>query len=147
MATYNASKQAAGIEPKYLQAGLIAVSSVFALTAAFGLADLVNMVTVPSGATIIDTILSSDTALDTNATSTISYDVGDSNAAQRYVAAKAQGNDLPLAPYHMDQAPGHQYKTGTNAGDTTLVVKIHAAPATGAATGNLRLTVLYSMDA
>jgi hypothetical protein len=44
----------------------------------------------------------------------------------------------------MDQASGHQYVTTPTT--NKVVITVQAAPATGAAAGNLRLTIEYSMD-
>ena len=44
----------------------------------------------------------------------------------------------------MDQAPGVGFKY---AADTAIQVKVNTAPATGASSGNITLTVSYSMDA
>ena len=146
MTTYTADLEAAGVQPVQNATGDVTRVAIFALTAAFGLNDLVKMLTLPANAYVVDVVIGTDAALDTNATSTISYDVGDSNAAQRYIAAKAQGNNVPLPPYHMDQAAGLGYQIGTNTGDNVVVVKIHAAPATGATSGNLRVAVTYGFQ-
>lgn len=141
-----ASKVQPGVTTKFLPCGAMEIQSVFKLTAALATNDIIDFLPLPAGFNVSDMILSSDTALDTNATSTLSYDIGDSNAAQRYVAAKAQSNNAALAPYHMDQSGGSQYQIGTNTGDNMVQAKIHAGAATGATSGNLRLTVKGSMD-
>lgn len=146
MATYTADRATPGVEAITNAAADTTVVAVFALTAALATNDIIQMMSVPSGAYICDVILATD-ALDTNAASTISYDVGDSNAAQRYIAAKAQGNNVALPPYHMDQKNGLGYKTGANSGDTLIEVKVHAGPATGATSGQVVLAVRYSMAA
>lgn len=144
MTTYSGTKQATGIQPKFIERGEIKVCSSFALSAALVLNDVVQMVTLPVGATVTSVLLSTDTALDTNASSTIAYSVGDGGSATRYISAKAQGNNIPLAPYAMDQAAGHQFviTSSTN----VIQVKVSTGPATGATTGTMRLTVGYSMD-
>lgn len=146
MATYTGTRAASGVEPIYNAVGDVTVVSTFALSVALATNDLLNMVNLPSGAYIIDVVLSTD-ALDTNAASTIAYDVGDSNSATRYISNKAQGNNAALAPYHMDQAAGLGYQTGANSGDTTVVVKVHTGPATGATSGTVRLAVTYNVQA
>jgi len=145
MATnYTTQASKATANPKFLEAGQCQVCSVFALSAALAINDVINMLTLPIGATVCDVCISSDTALDTNAASTLAFQVGDQGNATRYIATHVQGNNIPMAPYHMDQAGGHQYKA--DATSNIIQIKVQAAPATAAAAGNLRLTIEYSMD-
>lgn len=147
MATnYTTQASKAVLPPRFVHAGQIQVSSVFALTAALAVNDVITMAQLPIGAVVMDVIISTDTALDTNAGgSTISFQVGDQGSATRYIGTKTQGgNNVPLVPYHMDQQGGHQYRV--DATSNQLLVKVQAGPATGATTGNLRVSVSYAMD-
>lgn len=144
MATnYTTQASKATANAKFLHEGTLNVSSVFALSAALAINDVITMMNLPVGANIVDVIISSDTALDTNGASTLSYQVGDAGNATRYITTHVQGNNIPMAPYHMDQASGCWVVT---AGNTQVLIKVQAAPATGATTGNLRCTVVYNMD-
>lgn len=145
MTTYTADREAAGVEPIQNAIGDITVFGVFALSAALATGDLIQMMTLPANAYVTDVALATD-ALDTNGSSTIAYDVGDSNAAARYISDKVQPNDAALGPYHMDQKGGLGYKIGTNAGDNVVVVKVHTGPATGATSGQVVLAVTYNMQ-
>ena len=148
MATnYTTQASKATANPKFVEVGQIQVCSVFALSAALAIGDIINMLVLPIGAVVCDVCISSDTALDTNAASTLSFQVGDQTTPGRYIGGAAghvQGNNIPMAPYHMDQASGHQWKA--DATSNIIQMKVFAAPATAAVTGNLRLTIEYSMD-
>jgi hypothetical protein len=145
MATnYATQASKARANPKFIEAGQIQVSSVFPLSAALAAGDTINMLTMPIGATVCDVCISSDTPLDTNAVSTLSFQVGDAGLANRYIGTHLQGNNQAMIPYHMDQAAGHQYVAA--AGSQQIVITVVGAAATGAVAGNLRLTVEYSMD-
>ena len=144
MAAYLANKAQPGINPKFLEEGQTAVCAVFALTAALAAADTITFMTLPVGATVFDMAISSDTPLDTNVASTLSFQVGDGVTANRYIATHVQGNNIPMAPYHLDQALGHQYVTTPTT--NKIVGTVVGGPATGAVAGNLRLTVEYGMD-
>jgi hypothetical protein len=144
--TYTGTHAAAGVQPVFLPTGDITVFSSYALTGALVINDIINMMVLPPGVTVRSVLLSSDTALDTNGTAQLAYDVGDGASATRYIANKVQGNNTALAPYSMDQPSGHQYVIGTNAGDTVIKVKVRAAPATAATTGTIRLSVTYRMQ-
>ena len=142
MATNYSSPQAAGnIPPKYLHAGAIVRSATFALTAALAVNDTIQMFKLPAGAVIHEVILASDD-VDTNGTPTIKFDVGDATTANRFISATTVGQTGGVA--RMDQAPGVGFKY---AADTVIQVKVNTAPATGASSGNITLTVSYSMDA
>ena len=145
MATnYTTQASKATANPKFIEVGQIQVCSVFALSAALAINDDITMLKLPIGAVVCDVCISSDAALDTNAASTLSFQVGDQTMANRYITTHLQGNNQAMAPYHMDQASGHQYVA--DATSNLVQIKVQAAPATAAVTGNLRLTIEYSMD-
>jgi hypothetical protein len=145
MATaYLTQASKARANPKFIEAGQVQVCSVFALSAALAAGDTIAMLTMPIGATVCDVCISSDTPLDTNVASTLSFQVGDAALATRYIGTHVQGNNIPMAPYHMDQASGHQFVAA--AGAQQVIMTVIGAAATGAVAGNLRLTIEYSMD-
>jgi hypothetical protein len=142
MATnYSAAQANANVPPKYLHAGAIVRSASFALSAALVVNDVIQMFKLPAGATVHEVILASDD-LDTNGTPTIKLDVGDATAANRFISQSTVGQAGGVG--RTDQAGGVGYKYSA---DTMLQVKVNTAPATGATTGNVTLTVAYSMDA
>ena len=53
MATKTADKAAAGIQPKGLSVGLVAVTSVYSLNTTFSTGDVIQMVKVPKGGTLV----------------------------------------------------------------------------------------------
>jgi|SRR5579863_292194 len=142
MTTYNATREQGGVEPVQNATGDITVVSTFALTQALAVNDIINMLDVPLNAVVTEVNLSAD-ELDTNAAATIAYDVGDSNSAQRFIAAAAQSNGVALAPTRMNVAAGLGYQYTSR---TTIQVKVHTGPATGATSGTVRLAVTYSMQ-
>jgi len=130
-------------------AGNMTVVSTFALTAAFAIGDTITMCFLPDNAVVTNVKIATDTALDTNAASTIAYDVGDAGSANRFIAAVAQGNNIPLpiTSSLFSATLGYQYTTSAGETKNAIIVTIHTAPATGATTGTLRLAVDYSMQA
>jgi hypothetical protein len=123
--------------------------STFALTAALALNDTITMCYLPDNAVVLDVAIATDTALDTNAASTIAYDVGDAGSANRFIAAVAQGNNIPLpiTASTLSATMGYQYTTSGAETKNAIIVTVHTAPATGATTGTLRLKISYSMQA
>ncbi|CAG9255975.1 hypothetical protein [Paraburkholderia caribensis] len=109
----------------------------FALTAALALNDVLTGPKLQKGSTVLDVLLvSSD--LDTNGAPTITLDVGTGDSAQYFIAAStvAQAGGVARA-----SAVTAQPLTLTK--DDTVDVTVHAAPATGAATGTVTLAVMF----
>lgn len=148
MATLTTSKVAQSVTARELNAGLTQVTATYSLTAALAASDVIQMVKVPTGARIIEMLLAADD-LDTNATPTIVLDVGDGGDTDRFIdgATSAQvGGGLVRLGQGLTttaaDALGYTYTA-----DDTIDVLVQAGPATGATTGDIVLTVIYSNDA
>lgn len=137
MTTYLSNKAQPGVGPKFNHTGSIPVYATYAFTSAPALNDLVQMMTIPAGATIVSVILDSD-KLDTSTGMTL--DVGDGTVANRYLAASNLPQAGGAAVANVAAAYGFQYTV-----NTPLYVKIHAA-ATAFQAGSVRLMVEYTMD-
>jgi hypothetical protein len=144
MATYTGTRAIAGVMPVSHHGGAVAVLSTFSLTAALASGDIINMLSIPRFAVVLDMMLGTGVALDTNATSTIAYDVGDATTDNLYFDNLTQGANLPLPLTHMTKALaiGTQYTV-----DTNIKITLEASPATGATAGTIYLCAIYSMDA
>lgn len=139
MTTYLSNKAIPGVSPKFTASNSIPVYASYALASAPSLNDLIQMMTIPAGATICSVVLDSD-KLDSNASPTITLDVGDGTVANRFLAASTVGQAGGAAVANVAAAYGYQYTA-----NTPLYVKIHAAAATFQA-GTVRLLVEYTMD-
>ena len=107
------------------------------LTAALALNDVVNMMWVPAGAIITNVRLGGD-QLDTGGTPTLTLDVGDASSATRFVSTS---NVAQTGTVGSTAVNFYQYTA-----DTRIQVKAHAAPATGATSGKIKLEVTYLLD-
>lgn len=143
MATLLSNKLAAPAAPaRQFPHGVLSVTGVFTLAAALALNDVIKMVTLPKGATVLDVILSC-TDLDTGAGAII-LDVGDSDGTpdpDRYIDGANVGQAGGVA--RMNAHAGHGY---TLAAEATIDVLVQVGPTTGATSGTVALTVLYTMD-
>lgn len=146
--TFTATKVASTIPPKGTHQGVIAVRSVYTLLAALVINDVIQMVTVPKYAQILEIILTSDD-LDSNGSPLITLSVGDGNLADRFIKADtvAQAGGIVrlgagLTAALQSGGVGYRYTA-----EDTIDVKVIAAPATGATAGDISLTVLYHLDA
>lgn len=140
MAILTTSKVASTVQPR-ANLGVNSVTGTYTLTAALALNDVIQMVKIPSGATVLDTILSCND-LDTGGAPTITLSVGDGGSTARYLSASTIGQTGGLA--HTATHGGHGY---AYTADDTIDVLVAAAPATGATTGTVALTVIYTLDA
>ena len=123
----------------------------FDLSAALALNDLIVMGVLPAGCMPVDWALDTDD-LDSNASPTITLDVGIFKSDLSDLStATADGGALWGSALTTAQAGGFVRNTGTASTRVTpesdtdrfVGVKVHAAPATGATTGVIGLTLQY----
>jgi len=141
MATLTTSKVAAGVQARSIENGVVSVTATYTLTAALAAADVIQMVKVPSGATVLNVILSC-TDLDTNGSPAIVLDVGDGDDTDRFIDGATVGQAGGVATLNAHVGHGYAYTA-----DDTIDVTVATGPGTGATSGTVRLTVLYTMDA
>lgn len=137
---YSASCAAgSGIQPR-AKLGLETVSEVYALTGALVIDDLIHMVKIPAGAKLLDVILDVPD-LDTDVSPAITLSVGTTDALEAFISQSTVGQAGGIV--HLS-VPGGTLTAFATAKD--IVISATAAPATGAATGTLKLTAIYTMD-
>lgn len=91
---------------------------------------------LPQGARIIDVILTMDATINAN----IQLLVGDSTDDDRYIDATGSA---AVQTVHCEMVEGFDYVIGTASADSQIIVKTTGL---SAATGTLKLVVLYSTD-
>jgi hypothetical protein len=159
MATYNADKMLAGAQTRYLPLGYgLSVIAKVSLTTALVLNDVINLVPIEANPVennngpVISFIAIDVDKLDSNGAPTITLDLGDSGAAQRYLAAstiaqnggQAQSTKAGVIGYAPFASSFNTYTTPSLA-TYTIFATVHAAPATFQA-GQLRCLVDYTYD-
>lgn len=160
MTVYNASKMAAGVQPRILQTGAgVVVLSTIALPNNLALNDTINWMKLESdpsipvsfGPTILGVSMDSD-KLDSNVAPAITLDLGDATTAARYVSQATIAQNGGYIGANVGGWLGYQpfaaaftnYPT-TSQQTYTLVGKVHAAAATPQA-GTLRVKAEYTYD-
>lgn len=140
--TFTSDKAASTVQAR---TGLevIPVYAEYELTAALVDDDVIQMVKVPEGARVLEVILTTDD-LDTDASPALALNVGDGSDPNRYIAASTIGQTGGTV--RMGQGIVTSTSSHTYAADDTIDIHVETAPATGAATGTLCLTVLYTMQ-
>lgn len=119
--------------------GVQSVHGTYELTKALVVNDVIQMVKIPKGARIIDTILAADD-LDTGSPAIV-LTVGDGTTADRFITASTVAQGSGVARLGQVDGLGYVYTA-----EDTIDVKVTTAPATGTATGTIALTVLYDMQ-
>lgn len=156
MTAYNASKMAAGVQPRYLAtgAGVRVLSSI--VLAALALNDTINMLQIEAdpiqsgnGPAICDVTLGCDD-IDTGAAAVL--DVGDATVSGRYISGSTVGQAGGIARMNVAAGLGYQpFSAAFNNYTTisnqlyTVVIKCTTAPNVFQA-GTVRLLVDFTYD-
>ena len=143
--TFQSAKAKAGI-PARTGLGICSVSGSYTFLAALVDEDVIEMVKIPAGATILDWLLDIPaTGLDTG--TAIVFDLGDGASTGRFATGCVQGRSSagalvrPGSTGSVVGATQYQYTA-----EDTIDFKVKTAPTTGVAEGILKLTVFYTMD-
>jgi len=132
MATITATKAAAGIQPKGLRVGLVAVTSTYSLGASLSVGDVIQMIKVPAGATPVYIAL-------TGVAGAGSVNVGDGISTARYISNYLISAASTIATINTLYTP-YTYSV-----DDTIDI-LASAVSTSAATGGFNLLAIFSMD-
>ena len=150
MATLYQTDEAQGIKPMPIPDGQedVTVRIPFSLTAAFVVNDIIEFGSLPANMLVADWYLDTDD-LDSGGSPAITLDVGMLNAAKDDIDTTISGGAAWLASSTVAQAGGLVRAVASSftrmtvdaANDRPFGVKVSTAPATGATTGTLALTV------
>jgi len=140
--TYYSAQVTLGDPPRFIGPGNFEVYGSFALTAALVINDVIQMVKVPPGARILDMEIYADD-LDTNVAPSLLLEVGDDGDTDRFIEACTLGQDASFIRGIQTKA-GFCYDSYTAA--NTIDIKVNTAPATGAATGDIKMRVTMCVD-
>jgi len=138
MPTYTATGAAATVQPR---SGLHtdSVAEVYAITTAFVLNDVVRMIKVCKGMTILDVKCACD---DMDSSTGFVFVVGDGDDEDRFILISTVGQTGGVALLTNRVGLGYTYTQ-----DDTIDFKVTtAASGTPAPTGNIVLTVIYTMQ-
>lgn len=139
MATLTSDKVASGV--MYRQPNCpTCVYETYTLTTAVSAGDVIQMVKIPSGATILDVMIACDD-LDTHGTPTLEITVGDGGDVDRFITQ----SNIPETGKHeqLNAVDGLGY---TYTSDDTIDVRVAVSPSTQAASGDIKLAVLYTIE-
>lgn len=126
--------------PKYLEEGMVAKTSVFTFTTSASAGDVVQMLPIPKGSSILDVQLDVQGLA---AGSNVAFNVGDGSSTNRFIAsASAAAGIQGGAILRMNNASGGGYSYSVD--DSIDVVVGTIGSMSGQAV--LRLTVFYAMD-
>ena len=120
--------------------GIVSVTSKYTLTGALVVNDVIQMAKIPAGAVIQEVVLSC-TDLDTASSPAIVLEVGDDGDTDRFIGASTVGQAGGVTRLSAHAGHGYQYSAAN-----TIDVKVATGPTTGAATGTITLTAIYTMQ-
>lgn len=145
MTNYNSNKAEAGVQPKVLPTGDLAVYAVYTFPSTspptLNTGDTISMMTIPMGATITGVTLDVD-KLDTGGTPAIKLNVGDGTVPNRFINQTVVGQAGGYQAPNINGAIGNQYQANA---PVLVTVQTGAAGAVQAGAA-IRLVVNYSMD-
>lgn len=152
MSTYYQTNSGKGTHPAPIgaESELLAVRVEFNLSAALVLNDIIEMMVLPADHVLRDFIVDCDD-LDTNGAPTIKLDAGIMSGTPGTVdLARTVGTEI-LAADTIAQTGGlvrltnkASVRVAPASTDRSIGVKVNTAPATGAATGKIGITMMYS---
>lgn len=119
--------------------GLSSTSETYSLTGALTLGQTPIQITAKKGFTLFGYELESDD-LDTNASPLVRLELGDGNDTNRFLSASTIGTSGGTAEDTLDSL--YRYSV-----DDTIDLRVSVAPATGATTGDITLTLYYYYSA
>ena len=125
--------------------GIVSRTKTHTNTVAYVVNDVIEMIKIPKGATVLDVKLASD---DIDGGSNLTLSVGDGSVVDRYIKDSTVGQAGGVAVYGsgVSGAMGNAVNLGyTYTADDTIDVKVTTAPASDGI-GSITLTVLYTMD-
>jgi|ERR1700742_494078 len=122
--------------PKYLEEGVVARSALYSFTAAQSAGDVIQMVPVPKGCQIIDTLVVFTPGA---GGPVLTWIVGDGGSTNRFQTSASA--TVATTVHANGGGVGYSYSV-----DDTIDITV-AAVGSATAAGSVRLTVLYAMDA
>lgn len=137
MPTFYSDHVASGVQAR-AGTGVNCVVATCAVPNTLAAADILEMVRIPVGATIIDVLLSS-TDIETHGTPAILLEVGDDGDTDRFIAGSTAGQAGTITKISNIAGVGYKY-TANN----TIDVKVATVASTPAA-GTVKLVVTYHM--
>jgi hypothetical protein len=142
MATLTTARSAAGIQPREEHGPVVIQQSItHSVTANPAAADVLQLFKIPRGARILEVLFTS-TDMDTNATPTLTAEVGDGGDTDRFISSKAIGAAGAGVVQRLDNVVGLNYQYTA---EDTIDVTFPATAATFAA-GTITCVVMYSLD-
>jgi hypothetical protein len=144
MATLTTGKVASTVQAR-AGTDITAVFETYSLSAALALNDVIQMVKIPAGATVLDLTIACDD-LDSNGTPTIVLDVGDGDDTDRFIDGSTIGQAGGSAKLGAGVATGNAAFNYTYTTADTIDVLVQAGPATGATSGQITMSVIYTMQ-
>jgi len=141
--TYSSDAVAATVQARG-GVGIQSITETYEAAVALVIDDIIQMVKVPAGATVLDIILSVD---DLDGGSALVLDVGDGDNDDRYILGSTigQGGGTVRLGSGITGAAAASCAGFTYTAEDTIDVHVDTAPSSGG-TGTITMTVIYTMQ-
>lgn len=136
MATYTATEAQAGIQPKSLRVGLVAVTSFYSLPASGSVGTTIQMVKVPQGATPVMGWVSNNNA------GQLTVQVGDGNDTDRFYVETTLSAGMGAVGFYSNTTPAALYTYSVDDTIDVVISRVSISTLGGA----IYLTTIFSMD-
>lgn len=137
MTTRTSTACAAGVLPRMIHAGVFSVSAQYTLSGSLSAGDVIQMVKIPDGATVLDTILKT-----TLSPTSVVLSLGDGGDVARYILTASHSSQVSHAtagvPYTYDISDAATVRYDT--------IDVNVTAASGSGNSTFDLTVICTMD-
>jgi hypothetical protein len=135
--TFKSTKVATTI-PAKSGIGVTCITATYALTTNLIINDVIQVCTIPAGATILDATVATP---DVDSATSLVWDLGDGDTTGRFISSSTVGQAAGVARLSVVGGLGYKYTA-----EDTIDYKVTTAPGTGVTSGTIRFMVLYTLD-
>jgi hypothetical protein len=136
MATVTATEAQAGIQPKGLRVGLVAVTSFYSISGSISIGTTIQMIKVPLGATLVQGMVGNNNA------GQATIQVGDGISTARYYTETTLSSAMGMVALYSNVTPAAMYTYSTDDTIDVVISRVSVSTLGGA----VYLTCIFSMD-
>lgn len=137
MATYTGTACASGVMPRRIHAGVNSVTAQHVVSGSLSAGDVVQLVKIPGGATVLQTILTS-----TITPAQVVLSLGDGGNTGRFMVSQTYTSSVYLS----NAGVPYKYSFSDDAAVQWDTIDVRVQTASGSGNTTFALTVLFTMD-
>lgn len=137
MATFTGTACASGVVPRAIHAGVNSVSAQHTVSGSLSAGDVIQLVKIPQGATILDLVLRTDIS-----PTQVTLSVGDGGDTDRYILTATHTSTI----YRSNVGVPYTYDFSDDAAIQWDTIDVRVSTASGSGNSTFYLTAIYTMD-